>query len=138
MQKLAVSDHFLRRKAFVEVKTKLRCRKSARRCGAKHVSKSKCEKHTPRSGHFWMLNCATLHDNNYYYNNSSNNTDDDYDYDYCSYNCSCNYYSYNYNYNITTTAKTTPATARTKLQHELELQLHYTTLHHTTCSSSCG
>jgi len=25
---------------------KLRCRKSARRCGAKHVSKSKCAKHT--------------------------------------------------------------------------------------------
>ena len=32
-------DHFL----------KLRCRKSARRCGAKHISKSKCTKHT-RSG----------------------------------------------------------------------------------------
>ena len=30
------SDHFL----------KLRCRKSARRCGAKHISKSKCRKHT--------------------------------------------------------------------------------------------
>ena len=29
------SDHFL----------KLRCRKSARRCGAKHISKSKCTKH---------------------------------------------------------------------------------------------
>ena len=29
------SDHFW----------KLRCRKSARRCGAKHMSKSKCEKH---------------------------------------------------------------------------------------------
>ena len=29
-------DHFL----------KLRCRKSARRCGAKHISKSKCTKHT--------------------------------------------------------------------------------------------
>jgi len=28
---------------------KLRCRKSARRCGAKHISKSKCTKHT-RSG----------------------------------------------------------------------------------------
>ena len=28
---------------------KLRCRKSARRCGAKHMSKSKCTKHT-RSG----------------------------------------------------------------------------------------
>ena len=30
------SDHFW----------KLRCRKSARRCGAKHTSKSKCTKHT--------------------------------------------------------------------------------------------
>ena len=28
---------------------KLRCRKSARRCGAKHVSKSKCAKHHVRS-----------------------------------------------------------------------------------------
>ena len=34
-----MSDHFW----------KLRCRKSARRCGAKHISKSKCTKHT-RSG----------------------------------------------------------------------------------------
>ena len=34
-QRLAVSDHFW----------KLRCRKSARRCGAKHISKSKCTKH---------------------------------------------------------------------------------------------
>ena len=33
------SDHFW----------KLRCRKSARHCGAKHISKSKCTKHT-RSG----------------------------------------------------------------------------------------
>ena len=31
-----LSDHFW----------KLRCRKSARRCGAKHISKSKCRKHT--------------------------------------------------------------------------------------------
>ena len=30
------SDHFW----------KLRCRRSARRCGAKHISKSKCSKHT--------------------------------------------------------------------------------------------
>ena len=30
------SDHFW----------KLRCRKTARRCGAKHISKSKCTKHT--------------------------------------------------------------------------------------------
>ena len=34
-QKPAVSDHFWN----------LRCRKSARRCGAKHISKSKCTKH---------------------------------------------------------------------------------------------
>ena len=67
------SDHFW----------KLRCRKSARRCGAKHISKSKCTKHTtfgpllevemskkctplwqkhnvqntPFSDHFWKLRC---------------------------------------------------------------------------------
>ena len=35
-QKPTVSDHFW----------KLRCRKSASRCGAEHVSKSKCTKHT--------------------------------------------------------------------------------------------
>ena len=34
----------------------LRCRKSARRCGAKHISKSKCTKHTI-SDHFWKLRC---------------------------------------------------------------------------------
>ena len=36
MYKTPLSDHFW----------KLRCRKSARRCGAKHISKSKCTKHT--------------------------------------------------------------------------------------------
>ena len=35
---------------------KLRCRKSARRCGAKHISKSKCTKHTGPD-HFWKLRC---------------------------------------------------------------------------------
>ena len=35
-QNTPLSDHFW----------KLRCRKSARRCGAKHLSKSKCTKHT--------------------------------------------------------------------------------------------
>ena len=35
-QSTPLSDHFW----------KLRCRKSARRCGAKHISKSKCTKHT--------------------------------------------------------------------------------------------
>ena len=36
VQSTPVSDHFW----------KLRCRKSARRCGAKHITKSKCTKHT--------------------------------------------------------------------------------------------
>ena len=36
VQNTPFSDHFL----------KLRCRKSARSCGAKHISKSKCTKHT--------------------------------------------------------------------------------------------
>ena len=35
VQNTSVSDHFW----------KLRCRKSARRCGTKHISKSKCTKH---------------------------------------------------------------------------------------------
>ena len=35
-QSTPLSDHFW----------KLRCRKSARRCGAKHIFKSKCTKHT--------------------------------------------------------------------------------------------
>ena len=36
VQNTPMSDHFW----------KLRCQKSARRCGAKHISKSKCTKHT--------------------------------------------------------------------------------------------
>ena len=36
VQNTPFSDHFW----------KLRCRKSAHRCGAKHISKSKCTKHT--------------------------------------------------------------------------------------------
>ena len=36
VQNTPLSDHFW----------KVRCRKSARRCGAKHISKSKCTKHT--------------------------------------------------------------------------------------------
>ena len=53
------SDHFWR----------LRCRKSARRCGAKHISKSKCSKHTTfgpllevqMSLRFTTLHYTTLH-----------------------------------------------------------------------------
>ena len=47
VQNTSASDHFW----------KLRCRKSARRCGAKHISKSKCTKHLSGSDHFWKLRC---------------------------------------------------------------------------------
>ena len=47
VQSTPFSDHFW----------KLRCRKSARRCGAKHISKSKCFQNTPGSDHFWKLRC---------------------------------------------------------------------------------
>ena len=46
VQNTPFSDHFW----------KLRCRKSARRCGAKHISKSKCTKHRG-ADHFWQLRC---------------------------------------------------------------------------------
>ena len=59
------SDHFW----------KLRCRKSARRCGAKHISKSKCTKHTmvgpllevQMSLRFTTLHCTTLHSTTLHY-----------------------------------------------------------------------
>jgi len=38
---------------------KLQCRKSARRCGAKHMSKSKCKKHT-MPGSLWNI-CRKVH-----------------------------------------------------------------------------
>ena len=48
VQNTSVSDYFW----------KLRCRKSARRCGAKHISKSKFKMYTtPVSEHFWKLRC---------------------------------------------------------------------------------
>ena len=47
VQNTSASDHFW----------KLRCRKSARRCGAKHISKSKVSKKLAVSDHFWKLRC---------------------------------------------------------------------------------
>ena len=46
VQNTPMSDHFL----------KLRCRKSARRCGAKHISKWNVQ-NTRGSDHFWRLRC---------------------------------------------------------------------------------
>ena len=47
VQNTPFSDHFWN----------LRCRKSARRCGAKHISKSKCIQNTQAPDHFWKLRC---------------------------------------------------------------------------------
>ena len=47
VQNTPFSDHFW----------KLRCGKSARRCGAKHIL-TKNAKITTRSGHFWTLRCG--------------------------------------------------------------------------------
>ena len=49
VQKTSCWDHFW----------KLRCRKSARCCGAKHMWKAKCVKKT-RSNHLWTFNRTTL------------------------------------------------------------------------------
>ena len=47
IQSTPCSDHFW----------KLRCRKNARRCGAKHICKWKKIKHTSCSEYFWKLRC---------------------------------------------------------------------------------
>ena len=96
------SDHFW----------KLRCRKSARRCGAKHISKSKCTKHTTfgllleveMSLRFASLHYTTLHSTRLHYT-------------------TLHYTTLHNNYNYTTTLHYAPLHSTT---------LHYTTLHYTT------
>ena len=88
-KKLTVSDHFW----------KLRCRKSARHCGAKHISKSKCTKHTllgPLLEVQMSLRFASLH------------------------YIALHYTPPHYNYNYTTTVHYTPRHSTT---------LHYTPTH---------
>ena len=51
VQNTPCSDHF----------SKLRCRKTARRCGAKHISKSKCTKHTRVRTTFGSWVCEKVH-----------------------------------------------------------------------------
>ena len=111
VQNTPCSDHFW----------KFRCRKSARRCGAKHISKSKMLKtlgvRTTFGGsdvpslrfttlhyiHYTTLPSTTLHNITLHYTPL--------------------HYNYKYNYNYTTTLH------YTKLQYAT---LHYTTLHSTT------
>ena len=100
------SDHFW----------KLRCRKSARRCGAKHISKSKCTKHhmfaplleVQMSLRFTTLHYTTLHSTTLH--------------------CTTLHYTTLQLHNYTTTLHYTPLHSTT-LNHTT---LHYTTLHSTT------
>ena len=101
VQSTPASDHFW----------KFRCRKSARRCGVKHISKSKCTKHTmygpllevQMSLRFTTLHYITLHSTTLH-------------------STTLHYITQHYNYNYTTTLHYT--------------KLHYTTLHYTTLHST--
>ena len=101
------SDHFW----------KLRCRKSARRCGAKHISKSKCAKHT-RCGPLLEVDTTTLHYTKLHYTTLHYTTLHSTTLHYITLHCttfhytSLHYTTLHYNYNCTTT-------------------LHYNTLHYT-------
>ena len=110
---------------------KLRCRKSVRRCGAKHISKSKCEKHhmfgpllevqmwksarrmarsTCRTDHFWRFRCRFA----WQAQGIVHLVKSEQDVDFCD--------IFNYNHHYTTLHSTT-----------LQLHLHnYTPLHSTT------
>ena len=100
---------------------KLRCRKSARRCGAKHISKSKCS-NTRGSDHFWRFRCrfASLHYSTLHYTPLHYTTG--------HYATLLQYTTLHYTtVHSTTLNYTTP--------HYITLHyapLHYTTLHYTT------
>ena len=120
------SDHFW----------KLRCRKSARRCGAKHISKSKCIKHTNLGPllevqmslrfaslhyiklHYTPLHYTTLHYTTLHYTTLHYTTLRYLPLHFTTLHYTTLHYNYNFNYNYTTTLDYTT--------------LHYTTLHSTT------
>ena len=127
------SDHFW----------KLRCRKSARRCGAKHISKSKCTKHTIlgpllevqtskkcmplwRGAHFEVKILKTLGVRTTFGGSdvpSLHYTTLHYlPLHFITLHYTPLHYNYKYNYNYTTTLHYTPLHSIT---------LHYTTLHYT-------
>ena len=114
---------------------KFRCRKSARRCGAKHISKSKCTKHDmfapllevhlrgrrkglctlSKVSKTWGF-CSIFNYNHHYTTLHSNTL----------------HYNYNYNYTFTTFYYTT---LHYTTLHSITFNyttLHYTTLHYTT------
>ena len=149
VQNTPLSDHFW----------KLRCRKSARRCGAKHISKSKCTKHhmfapllevqmskkcTPlwREAHFevkmfkkpgFRTTFGGSDVASLHYTTSHYTTLHS-----TTLHCTTlHYITQHYNYNYTTTLHYTPLHSTTL--HDTTLHytpLHYTTLHYTTLPST--
>ena len=119
----------------------LRSRKSARRCGAKHISKSKCTKHTMlgpllevqmskkctplwREGHFEVKMYKTLGVRTTF------RASDVASLDYTTlHSTPLHYTPQHYNYNYTTTQLHSTTLHYTKLHYTT---LHYTTLHSTT------
>ena len=107
VQNTSASDHFWR----------LRCRKSVRRCGAKHISKSKCPKHQgfgPLLEVQMSLRCTTLHYITLHYT---------------PLHYAPLHYTTLHNTTTTTTQLHSTTIHYTKLHYTT---LHYTTLHYTT------
>ena len=110
VQSTPFSDHFWR----------FRCRKSARRCGAKHISKSKCTKHhmfaplleVQMSLRFTTLHYTTLHSTTLH----------------CT---TLHYITQHYNYTTTQLHSTTLHYTKSHYT-----TLHYTTLHYTTTTTT--
>ena len=94
---------------------KLRCGKSARRCGAKHLSKSSAQQKLRGSEHFWTFGCrfAWQAQGILHLAKSERNVK------------FCSNFNYNHHY---TKLHYTPL----QLQLQPQPQLHYTTLHSTT------
>ena len=134
VQNTTCSRHFWR----------FRCRKSARRCGAKQISKSKCTKHymfAPLLEVQMSLRFTTLQLHNYtpLHSTTLNYT-------------TLQYITQHYNYNYTTTLHYTKlhyttihyTTLHSTTLHYITLHcttfhytsLHYTTLHHTTTTTT--
>ena len=131
VQNTPASDHFW----------KLRCRKSARRCGAKHISKSKCTKHTSfgpllevrmlkkctplwREAHFEVKMYKTPHVRGTFGGSDV---------------ASLHYTTLHYTTLHYTTLHYTTTTTTTTQLHSTTLhytKLHYTTLHFTTLQST--
>ena len=102
-QNTSASDHFW----------KLRCRKSARRCGAKHISKSKCTPLLEVQTRFASDHYTTLYTPLHY--------------------STLHYTPQHYNYNYRTTQRHSTTLHYIKLQYTTPhyTPLHYITLHYT-------